>query len=85
VVLNEKQNSDHGASIGDSLVLKDLTSGELINYMLVDIREANPSVGKISVSSPIGKALLGHRTGEKIEVVAPAGILPYEIQEIKQP
>jgi transcription elongation factor GreA len=82
-VIDEKQNSDRGAAIGDTLVLKDLTSGETINYTLVDIREANPATGKISVSSPIGKALLGHRAGDKIDVVAPAGILPYQIEKVQ--
>jgi transcription elongation factor GreA len=79
VAISEKQGSAYGASIGDSVVLKDLLSGEIINYTLVDVREANPSAGKISVSSPIGKALLGHKSGDKIEVNAPAGMLPYQI------
>ena len=83
-VINDKQDSARGASIGDSVVLKDLLSGEILNYTLVDIREANPSAGKISVNSPIGKALLGHRTGDRIEVNAPAGMLPYQIEDIKR-
>jgi transcription elongation factor GreA len=84
VVMNDKQTSVHGASIGDNVVLKDLLSGEIINYALVDVREANPSAGKISVISPIGKALMGHKAGEKIEVNAPAGMLPYQIEEINR-
>jgi transcription elongation factor GreA len=84
VVMDGKHDSAPGASIGDSLVLKDLLSGEIINYTLVDIREANPSAGKISVNSPIGRALLGHKAGDKIEVNAPAGMLPYQIEEIKR-
>ncbi len=82
-ILNDKQESGQVALIGYTVVLKDLTTDEKATYMLVDIKEANPSVGKVSVKSPIGKALVGHKVGERVEVIAPAGILPYEIIDIK--
>lgn len=71
-------------SIGNTVVLKDLSTRESIEYKLVDAREANPVKGRISVASPIGKALLNHKKGDHIEVKAPAGNLPYIIEEIKQ-
>jgi transcription elongation factor GreA len=83
VLTDKHDSSSQIALIGYTLVLKDLTVGEKVTYMLVDIKEANPSLGKISVKSPIGKALVGHKVGERVEVIAPAGILPYEIINIK--
>jgi len=83
-ILTNNQNSSHGAFLGDRVSLKDLTTGEMLRYTLVDIKEANPSSGKISVNSPIGKAIVGRKIGDKIQVNAPAGVLPFEITEITQ-
>jgi transcription elongation factor GreA len=66
------------------VVLRDLASNEQITYTLVDAREANPAKGKISIVSPIGKAILGHLKGDNIEVTAPAGIIPYKIENINK-
>jgi transcription elongation factor GreA len=83
-ILDEKQGSSHTVSIGDNLIVRDLTTDETFSYVLVNVKEANPSAGKISTISPIGKALLGHKVGDKVEVNAPAGMLPYRIEDIKQ-
>ena len=83
-ILNDTKIIGHGAMLGDRVILQDLSTGEILNYLLVDMKEANPSVGKISVNSPIGRALIGHKVNEKIEVNAPVGILPYLIKEIRQ-
>jgi len=82
-IIDKSQINDHKISLGDTIVLKDLTSGEQITYTLVDAREANPTKGKISIVSPIGKAIIGHTKGDNIEVAAPAGVLPYKIEDIK--
>ena len=84
-IIGERQVADHKIGLGDTVVLRDLTSNEQITYTLVDAREANPTKGKISKSSPIGKAILGHTKGDNIEVLAPAGVLPYKIEDIKKP
>lgn len=82
-VVETRKEEVHKISFGDTVILRDLTSGEQLNYKLVDAREANPSNGKISIVSPLGQALLGHMKGEAIEVIAPAGRMPYKIQEIQ--
>jgi len=82
-VMDEKQDTNHELAIGDTVVLRDLASGEQVNYRLVDSSEANPIEGKISVASPIGQALLGQRKDNKVDVIAPAGILRYQIEDIK--
>jgi len=69
--------------VGKVVALLDLISGERLQYTLVSPREANPMEGRISVESPVGKALLAKRSGEEVEVSAPAGTLRYRIEEVK--
>lgn len=68
-------------SIGSTVILKN--SGKDVTYYIVDSVEANPLEAKISDESPIGKALLGKKVGEKVEIKLPAGLKKYEIKEIK--
>ena len=62
--------------------LKDLKTGELCEYLLVSPEESNFEENKISVSSPIGKGLLGRKTGDTVEVKVPVGVFKYEILEV---
>ena len=55
------------------------------NYQLVGIHEADIKSGRISVSSPLGKALIGKKAGETVSVPAPGGDRSYEILEIRFP
>lgn len=71
-------------SIGATVKLQDLEREEEIVYTLVSGIEADFSQGKISVASPVGKALLGHKVDEVIEVNVPAGILKYKILDISR-
>jgi transcription elongation factor GreA len=68
--------------LGDTVHLKDLANGNLITYKLVDSREASPARGKLSSSSPIGRAIMGKHVGQEVEFSAPAGIFTYRIEEI---
>ena len=83
-IMNEKQSNNQKIGLGNTVVLRDLVTGDQILYTLVDASEANPTKGKISIVSPIGKALLGSKKGDNIEVMAPVGALPYKIEDIKQ-
>ena len=84
VIISGKEKSTHKAGIGDSLVLRDLASNEELHYTLVDPREVDPTKGKISSISPIGKALVGRGEGEIIEIAVPAGKLRYQITQLKR-
>ena len=66
-----------------TVILKDLKFDDTLEYTLVSPAEANFEENKISSASPIGKALLGKGVGDQVEVQAPAGVLKYEILEIK--
>jgi len=70
------------AKFGDTVVLRDLSSGKEFSYTLVDPREANPARGKLSVASPLGKAILDKERGQTVEVVAPAGTFCCRIENI---
>ena len=64
--------------------LKDLKTDDEFEYLLVSPEEANFEANKISVTSPIGKALLGKIKGEKVEITVPAGVLKYHILDINR-
>jgi len=64
--------------------LKDLKTQEPCEYLLVSPEESDYDSNKISVASPIGKALLGKKPGETVEIKVPVGILKYEILEISR-
>jgi transcription elongation factor GreA len=70
--------------IGATVKLKDLDSGEEIDYTLVSELEADYSQNKISVASPVGEGLLNHKEGETVEIKIPAGTLKYKILKISR-
>jgi len=65
--------------LGATVRMKDLARKKEIVYMLVSKEEADLKGGKISVDSPVGRALLGKEAGAIVEVTIPAGVLRYEI------
>ncbi len=68
---------------GATVELEDLSSGEVVAYQIVGDDEADIKLGKISVSSPIARALIGKSEGDIAEVMAPGGIRELEILEVK--
>ena len=67
---------------GTTVRLLEVDSEEEKAYTLVGQEEADIKNGSISVQSPIGRALIGHRVGDVVQVNRPAGMIEYEIQEI---
>ncbi|MEZ5196531.1 MAG: transcription elongation factor GreA [Bacteroidales bacterium] len=64
--------------------IKNLKNGTVMTYTLVPEQEADFKSGKISVTSPIAKGLLGKKVGDKAEIKVPAGTIPFEIIEISR-
>jgi transcription elongation factor GreA len=62
--------------------IKNLKNSAIMKYILVPEQEADFKTGKISVTSPIAKGLLGKKVGETVEITVPAGTIPFEIVEI---
>jgi len=82
-ILDENISSDE-VLIGATVKLKDIDSGEELEYTLVAQEEADYEQGKISVSSPIGSGLLNHKVKEIVEIKIPAGLLKYQILKISR-
>jgi len=70
--------------IGATVTLLDLDSQEVLEYTLVSETEADYTAGKISMTSPVGAALLNHKEKETVEIKVPAGILRYKILKISR-
>lgn len=83
-ILDHENISSDDARVGATVRLKDLDFNDEFSYTLVCEEEADFDQNKISISSPVGKALLGHKIGDKIEVKAPARTLRYEILGISR-
>jgi transcription elongation factor GreA len=70
-------------AVGTRVRLKDIDANETIEYVIVGSAEANPAERKLSNESPVGKAILGRKKGETVEVAAPRGSLKYKIIDVK--
>lgn len=81
-VIDESKISNDTIQILSKVKVKDTKSGRQMDYSLVSESEANIRQGKLAVSTPIGKALLGHKVGDIVEVTIPAGVLHLEVLEI---
>jgi transcription elongation factor GreA len=69
-------------SLGCHVKIKD-ADGEEEEYVIVDHVEADPRLGRLSQTSPVGSALLGHKTGDQITVETPAGVRTLTIVEVR--
>jgi transcription elongation factor GreA len=68
---------------GSTVVLEDLESGEKVTYQIVGTDEADIKLMKVSVTSPIARAMIGKYAGDVVAVEAPSGIREYEVLEVK--
>jgi transcription elongation factor GreA len=76
-------DADGRCVFGATVELEELGSGETVTYQIVGDDEADIKSGKISISSPIARALIGKYSGDVAEVKAPGGIKEYEILDVK--
>lgn len=83
-VLDEEDISTDMVSMGCRIKVLDVEFDEEITYTVVGSTEADPNQFKISDESPVGKALLGARVGETVEVEVPAGTISLKILEISK-
>ncbi len=76
---------DAGGKIvfGTTVDLEDVESGQEVSYQIVGDDEADIKAGKVSVSSPIARALIGKHAGDTAEVEAPAGVREYEVLAVR--
>lgn len=76
-------NAEGRCVFGATVEVEDLDSGDVSKYQIVGDDEADIKQGKISVSSPIARALIGKSEGEVAEVIAPAGLRSYEVRAVE--
>jgi transcription elongation factor GreA len=82
-VISKKDVAKDVVSVGSTVKLRDVDAKQTVEYKIVGSAEANPSENKLSNESPVGKAIMGHKKGETVEVAAPRGSLKFKILEIK--
>ena len=70
-------------SVGSRVKVKDLDHGDVDEYEIVGSAEADPANSRLSNESPVGRAILGHKKGDVVEVAVPAGAIRLEILEIQ--
>ncbi len=77
--LVEPQLGNGRVDVGERVRVRDLASGERLELELVGSHESDVTAGRISVASPLGRAIVGGRRGEVVEVDAPRGSMRYRI------
>ncbi len=82
-VIDPLQFPDGEIHILSTVVIKNLKNDKIFEYTLVSPEEADFQSGKVSITSPVGQGLMGKKVGQKVTVKAPAGLLEFEILELK--
>jgi transcription elongation factor GreA len=82
-VIEKKDIAKDVVSVGSKVRLRDLEAKQTVEYRIVGSAEADPAENKLSNESPVGKAILGKKKGETVEVFAPRGSMKFKILEIK--
>ena len=84
VVVAESEISTEKVSVGTTVRVKDVDTGDEDEYAIVGANESDPYENKISNESPVGAGLLGAKKGQTVTIEIPAGELHYEVLEIKR-
>ncbi len=82
-VIEAGEVTTDAVSIGSLVRLRDVDAKQTVEYHIVGSAEANPEENKLSNESPVGKAIIGRKKGETVEVAAPRGSLKFKILDIK--
>ena len=82
-VIEKKEIAKDVVSVGAKVRLRDVDAKQTVEYHIVGSAEANPAEFKLSNESPVGRAIIGHKKGETVEVTTPRGSMKYKILEIK--
>ena len=81
-IIDESNINTDVVQLLTKVTIKNVANGAKMTYTIVTETEANLKEGKISISTPIAKGLLGHKVGEKVDVQAPVGLMKFEILDI---
>lgn len=81
-IIDESRINTEQIQILNRVKLKNLLNNTVVEYTLVGESEANFREGKLAAATPIGKALIGRRKGDVVDVVVPSGVLKFEVLDI---
>ena len=81
-IIDPAKNGKDRVMFGHKVLLENIDTGEGVQYQLVGPDESNIEEGRISISSPLGRAIMGKKPGDELTLKAPAGIRSYELVEI---
>lgn len=81
-IIDESKLDTSKVQIMNKVKIKNLKNNAVMTYTLVSESEADLKAGKLSISTPIAKGLLGHKVGDKVDIQVPSGIIPFEVLEI---
>jgi len=81
-IIDDLEIAEGEARVGASVTLRDLQTKEEFTYQLVGPEEADPTNGKLSIVSPLGKSMLGKKVGEQFTLSLPKSIVPYKVLKI---
>jgi len=84
VVVSENEISTDKVSVGTTVKVQDIDSGDIYEYAIVGAEEADPYEDKISNESPVGAALMGATVDTVLDIEVPMGMLKYKVLEIKR-
>ena len=82
-VVTKKEIRSGEVSVGTKVRLKDMKSNKTVEYHIVGSAEADPAEMKLSNESPVGKAIMGRKKGDVVEVSVPRGTLTFKIMDVK--
>ncbi len=82
-IIDESEYAADEVHLGATVKVKDLKNGESYEFHVVGSAEADPASKRISNESPLGRAMIGHKKGETVDVATPRGVVKYKIEAIK--
>jgi len=83
-IIDESRINTTHIQIMNKVKLKNLSNDSVVEYTLVGEAEANLREGKLAAATPIGRALIGKKKGDVVEVSVPSGVLKFEVLEISK-
>ena len=83
-LIDETETTTDVVGVGSKVKIRDMELKEDMEYTIVGFAQSDPDAGKLSDESPIGKALIGHKKGDKVLVEAPVGTITFKIVSISK-
>ena len=82
VIIDENEITDQTVHVGSLVKVENISMGRVAEYRIIGSNESNPKENKISDESTVGRALLGKKVGDMVEVEVPAGLITFKILDV---